>query len=108
MESEMESVRTEAFSPLFTVDLALAKVAKDFVRLPSGRSPREAEVGHLEVGPLHNFLEKIPFFSAKSPTDFTFTEAIGCHQIRMLFYSRFSVRVTKLLLLSCRPGGFTE
>ena len=28
------------------------------MRLPSGRSPREAKVGILEVGPLHNNLEK--------------------------------------------------
>jgi hypothetical protein len=31
---------------------------KIFVRLPSGRSLREAKVRHFEAGPLHNFLEK--------------------------------------------------
>ena len=38
--------------------LALLKIADDLERLPSGRSPREAKVGILEIGPLHNFLEK--------------------------------------------------
>jgi hypothetical protein len=33
-------------------------LGNDFVRLPSGVSPREAKVGILEIGPLHNFLEK--------------------------------------------------
>jgi len=28
------------------------------LRLPSGLSPREARVEHLEIGPLHNVLEK--------------------------------------------------
>jgi hypothetical protein len=38
--------------------LALSSSANDFGRLPSGCSPREAKVRHLEVGPLHNVLEK--------------------------------------------------
>jgi hypothetical protein len=38
--------------------LALSKIRIDFVRLPLGRSPREAKVRHFEIGPLHNFLEK--------------------------------------------------
>jgi hypothetical protein len=32
--------------------------AKGFVRLPSGIRLREAKIRVLEVGPLHNFLEK--------------------------------------------------
>jgi hypothetical protein len=38
--------------------LALSQIGNDFVRLPSGISPREAKVRHLEIGPLHNFLGK--------------------------------------------------
>ena len=38
--------------------LALSKSANDLVRLPSGIRLREAEVGHFEIGPLHNYLEK--------------------------------------------------
>jgi len=38
--------------------LTLSKIAVDFVRLPSGFSLRQAKVGHFEIGPLHNFLEK--------------------------------------------------
>jgi len=38
--------------------LALSKIGNDFVRLPSGISLREAKVGHFEIGPLHDFLEK--------------------------------------------------
>jgi len=38
--------------------LALSKIGNDFVRLPSGRSLREAKVKVLGAGPLHNFLEK--------------------------------------------------
>jgi hypothetical protein len=37
--------------------LALAKIGNDFECLPSGRSPREAKVNELGIGPLHNFLE---------------------------------------------------
>jgi hypothetical protein len=38
--------------------LALLKIGNDFVRLPAGRNLREAKVRHLEIGPLHNILEK--------------------------------------------------
>jgi len=38
--------------------LALSQTANAFVRLPSGISLREATVGHFEIGPLHNNLEK--------------------------------------------------
>ncbi len=37
---------------------ALSMISNDLVRLPSGISLREATVGHFEIGPLHNFLEK--------------------------------------------------
>jgi hypothetical protein len=40
------------------VGLALSKSADDFVRLPSGISLREAKLRILEIGPLHDFLEK--------------------------------------------------
>ena len=40
------------------MSLALSERANGFVRLPSGRSPREAKVRHFEIGPLHNFLDK--------------------------------------------------
>ena len=42
----------------FTLGLTLPRFADDFVRLPSGIRLREAEVGHFEIGPLHNYLEK--------------------------------------------------
>ena len=48
------------------------------------------------------------FFPTYLPADFIFTEAIGWHQSRMLFYSRFSVRRTELLLLSNTAKGFIE
>jgi len=51
-------MRPVAFRPHFSMGLALSKIGKDLVRLPSGRSPREAKVKILEVGPLHNNLEK--------------------------------------------------
>jgi len=38
--------------------LALSQIGNDFVRLPSGRSLGEAKVKILEIGPLHNYLEK--------------------------------------------------
>ena len=38
--------------------LALSKIGNDLVRLPSGRGLREATFKVLEIGPLHNFLEK--------------------------------------------------
>ena len=47
-----------AFRPHLSMGLALSKSANDYLRLPSGRSLREAKVGHFEVGPLHNFLDK--------------------------------------------------
>jgi hypothetical protein len=36
----------------------LSKIRNNFVRLPSGTSPREAKVGHIKIGPLHTNLEK--------------------------------------------------
>jgi hypothetical protein len=33
-------------------------IRNDLGRLPSGQSPREAKVRHLEAGPLHNNLKK--------------------------------------------------
>jgi len=39
--------------------LLLSKIGGVMVRLPSGRSLREAKVKVLETGPLHNFLWKI-------------------------------------------------
>jgi hypothetical protein len=47
-----------AFRPPLSMGLALSKVGNDFGRLPSGLSLREATVGHFEISPLHNFLEK--------------------------------------------------
>ena len=41
-----------------SMDLVLLQIGDHLVRLPSGRSPREAKVRHFEVGPLHNFLKK--------------------------------------------------
>jgi len=41
-----------------TVSLALSENRKDLVRLPSGRSLREAMFKVVEIGPLHDFLEK--------------------------------------------------
>jgi hypothetical protein len=38
--------------------LALSEIANDFVRLPSGKSLREAKVRILEIGPLHSVLGK--------------------------------------------------
>jgi hypothetical protein len=40
------------------MDLGLSGIRIDFVRLPSGESLREAEVGHFEIGPLHSYLGK--------------------------------------------------
>jgi hypothetical protein len=37
--------------------LALSQIANDFVCLPPGISLREAKAEHLEIGPLHSFLE---------------------------------------------------
>jgi len=42
----------------FTLGLTLPRFADDFVRLPSGIRLREAKIEVLEIGPLHNFLEK--------------------------------------------------
>jgi len=44
--------------PYLSLGLALPRTRKGFMRLPSGRSLREAKVRHLEVGPLHNFPQK--------------------------------------------------
>ena len=57
-QSPTDLLRPVAFLPHLSVGLALSKTGNDFVRLPSGISPREAWVKVLEVGPLHNFLEK--------------------------------------------------
>ena len=97
-----------AFRPHLSMGLVLSKTANGCLRLPFGYSLREAKMGHFEVGPLHSFLERSSVFSAELSTDFTFTEAIGWHHIRMLFYSRFSFRRTELLLLSNTARGFTE
>jgi hypothetical protein len=56
--SQTGLLRPVAFRPHLTMGLALSRIANDFVRLPSGRSPREAKVRHLEVGPLHSSLRK--------------------------------------------------
>ena len=34
--------------------MGLSQIRNDFVLLPSGRSLREANVRHFEIGPLHN------------------------------------------------------
>jgi hypothetical protein len=46
------------FHSLSLNGFGLLKNANGYLRLPSGISPREARVRHLEIGPLHNFLEK--------------------------------------------------
>jgi hypothetical protein len=51
-------LRPMAFRPHFSMGLALSKTGNDLVRLPSDISLREANVRHLETGPLHDFLEK--------------------------------------------------
>jgi hypothetical protein len=51
-------VETSAFRRHFLMGLALSKSANDFVRLPLGKSLREATFKVFEAGPLHNFLEK--------------------------------------------------
>jgi hypothetical protein len=56
---QMGSLRPVAFRRHLSMGLALSKIGNDFVRLPSGCSPREAKVKILEIGPLHNFLWKI-------------------------------------------------
>ena len=52
------SLRAMAFCARLSMGLALSKTGNDFVRLPSGHSLRDAKVGILETGPLHNFLGK--------------------------------------------------
>jgi len=44
------------FRPHLRMGLALSKIGNDLVRLPSGRSLREARFNVLGIGPLHNFL----------------------------------------------------
>jgi hypothetical protein len=51
-------MRHVAFRPHLSIGSALSEIGNDFVRLPSGVSLGEAKVGILEIGPLHNFLEK--------------------------------------------------
>jgi len=50
----------------------------------------------------------INLVTKKLSIDFTATEATDQLQIRMLFYIRFSVRVTELLFLSYTAKGFME
>jgi len=52
------SLRAMAFCARLSMGLALSQNGNDFVRLPSGQSLREATVWHLEIGPLHKYLEK--------------------------------------------------
>jgi len=52
------SLRAMAFCARLSMGLALSEIGNDFVRLPSGRSLREAKVRHFETGPVHNNLEK--------------------------------------------------
>jgi hypothetical protein len=80
----------------------------DFVRLPSGRSPGEAKVRHLEIDPLHNFLRKSPLFRLVKDGAFRTPYPHLQRQIRVLFYTRFSVRLTELLFLSYTARGFIE
>jgi len=51
-------LRPVAFRPHLSMGLALSQIENDFVRLPSGRSLREAKVWYLKIGPLHKNLEK--------------------------------------------------
>jgi hypothetical protein len=51
-------LRPVAFRPYLSRGLAFSKCLNDSMRLPSGISPREAKVGILKIGALHNSLEK--------------------------------------------------
>ena len=51
-------LRPVAFRPHLSMGVALSQIGNDFVRLPSGRSLREATFKVLETGPLHNNLGK--------------------------------------------------
>jgi len=50
--------KTHGFRPHLSMGLALLHIENDFGRLPSGIRLGEAWVKILEIGPLHNFLEK--------------------------------------------------
>jgi hypothetical protein len=56
--SQPDVVRLVAFHPHLTMGMALSQIRNAFVRLPSGRSLREAKINVLRIGPLHNFLRK--------------------------------------------------
>jgi hypothetical protein len=58
IRSQRDLLRPVAFRPHLSMGLALSKIGNASLRLPSGIRLREAKVGHFEVGPLHNFLEK--------------------------------------------------
>jgi hypothetical protein len=58
MQIQFKKRIQKEFLMCFTVGLALLKNANGCLRLPSGIRLREAKVKILEVGPLHNFLEK--------------------------------------------------
>jgi hypothetical protein len=58
MKGERRLLRPVAFRPYLTMGLSLSKIRNDFVRLPLGTSLREATVKVVEIGPLHDFLEK--------------------------------------------------
>jgi hypothetical protein len=49
---------TGSFRPRFVTGLVLSWIGNDLGSLPSGISLREARFKILEIGPLHNFLEK--------------------------------------------------
>ena len=58
-KQRQNQLKTRAFCPYFSMGLAFSKIGNNFVRLPSGRSPREAMVKVVEIGPLHKFLGKM-------------------------------------------------
>ena len=97
-----------AFRPHLTVGLALSPTTNDLARLPLDQGPREAKVRHFEIGPLHDFLEKSPLFKLVMDGAFRTPYPHLQRQIRVLFYARFSVRVTELLFLSYTARGFIE
>jgi hypothetical protein len=56
-ESDAISKTSHVPSPFFNV-VGFTEEYKEFYAPPSGRSLREARFKVLEIGPLHNFLEK--------------------------------------------------
>jgi hypothetical protein len=88
--------------------LSLSRTTHYSGSLLSGTSLREAKVKVLEIGPLHNNLGKSPLFKLVMDGAFRTPYPHLQRQIRVLFYTRFSVRLTELLFLSYTARGFIE